>query len=90
MGFLGPIFASMMRLMRGWLFGKEALKAENQQFKDEINRLKGEQGKPEIKAKCKKESLDHSSEKERQAEGDPETDEKTTQRNVNARANYPR
>lgn len=73
------------------LYGEnEALKEENQQFKDEINRLKGEQGKPEIKAKCKKESVDHSSEKERQAGSDPQNDEKTTQRSVNTRVNYPR
>jgi hypothetical protein len=42
---------------------------ENQRLRDEINRLKGEQGKPKIKgnmAKPAKEVNDHSSEKERQ------------------------
>ena len=38
--------------------------AENQRLRDENNRLKGEQGKPNIKAKVKT-PTDHSSEKER-------------------------
>src|SRR3970282_2375377 len=38
--------------------------ADNQRLRDEINRLKGEQGKPAIKAKTPPPS-DHSSEKER-------------------------
>lgn len=42
------------------------LEAENQKLRDEINRLKGEQGKPEIKANKKKEvKKNYSSEKER-------------------------
>jgi len=41
-------------------------RAENQRLRDEVNRLKGEQGKPEIKANVEREaSKDHSSEKER-------------------------
>jgi hypothetical protein len=39
--------------------------AENQRLRDEINRLKGEQGKPKIKANTPKPAVDHSSEKER-------------------------
>jgi hypothetical protein len=43
--------------------------AENQRLRDEVNRLKGEQGKPDIKANTSKtpktSSTDHSSEKER-------------------------
>ena len=39
--------------------------AENQRLRDEINRLKGEQGKPKIKANTAKPPVDHSSEKER-------------------------
>ena len=45
------------------------VQAENQRLRDEINRLKGEQGKPKIKgntSKPPKEVQDHSSEKERQ------------------------
>lgn len=41
-----------------------ALRAEVQQLRDEINRMKGEQGKPDIRSN-KKASQDHSSEKER-------------------------
>ena len=42
------------------------LEEENQKLRDEINRLKGEQGKPDIKGNKKKElKKDHSSEKER-------------------------
>ena len=45
----------------------KGLELENQHLRDENNRLKGEQGKPEIKAKKNKGSLgNHSSEKERQ------------------------
>ena len=41
-------------------------RAENQRLRDEVNRLKGEQGKPEIKANVEGEAAkDHSSEKER-------------------------
>ena len=40
--------------------------AENQRLRDEINRLKGEQGKPKIKANAAKPPrVDYSSEKER-------------------------
>src|SRR3989304_3029832 len=40
-------------------------RAENQRLRDEVNRLKGEQGKPEIKANVAEATKDHSSEKER-------------------------
>src|SRR5271157_3562753 len=40
------------------------LTAENQRLRDELNRLKGEQGKPKIRGN--KKASDHSSEKERQ------------------------
>lgn len=43
----------------------EALQKENQQLKDEINRLKGEQGKPDIKSNSRKKNTNHSSEDER-------------------------
>lgn len=42
-----------------------AAQAEIQRLRDEINRLKGEQGKPTIKPNKPPESTDHSSEKER-------------------------
>ena len=44
---------------------REELKKENQQLKDEVNHLKGEQGKPDIKGSTKNKQGDHSSEKER-------------------------
>jgi Transposase IS66 family len=60
----------------------EELKQENiaqrieiQRLRDENNRLKGEQGKPDIKAN-KKSSSDHSSEKERRARRSPVKREK--------------
>ena len=46
------------------------LKAEIQQLRDEINRLKGEQGKPNVKGN-KTTSSDHSSEKERAKQPKP-------------------
>jgi hypothetical protein len=42
-----------------------AAQAENQRLRDEINRLKGEQGKPKVKPKRPPASSDHSSEHER-------------------------
>src|SRR5882724_9791205 len=54
----------------------DALRAENQSLKDEINRLKGEQGKPHIKPnKPDSKDSDHSSEQKRQK---PATWSKTT------------
>ena len=43
------------------------LQEENQRLRDEVNRLKGEQGKPDIKPNKKR--RDHSSEKERRVSG---------------------
>jgi len=45
----------------------QQLRTQNQQLKDEINLLKGEQGKPDIKGKNKRPPHDHSSEDERKA-----------------------
>ena len=51
------------------------LRKENQQIKDELNKLKGEQGKPNIKPK--KKNKDISSEKERKkATGEKEVKKK--------------
>ena len=41
------------------------LQADNQRLRDEINRLKGEQGKPEIRPQATVVATDHSSERER-------------------------
>ena len=48
----------------------EALRKENQQLKDEINCLKGEQGKPDIKKNTQQ--TDHSSEQERKESDESE------------------
>ena len=58
----------------------EALREENQQLKDEINGLKGEQGKPDIKANTQQ--TDHSSEQERKdsKDSDQRTEKKKRQR----------
>ncbi len=58
----------------------EALREETQQLNDEINRLKGEQGKPEIKGNTQKKSDDYSSEKERQAGNDLQVDDNNTRK----------
>ena len=66
----------LANLLEQALDNTDALRAENQRLKDEINRLKGEQGKPDIKPnKPKAPSTDHSSEQERKK---PSTWKKTT------------
>lgn len=63
----GSIKASieiLLNLVEALASENQALKIENQQLKDKINRLKGEQGKPNIKGK-NNQSKDISSEKER-------------------------
>jgi len=52
----------------------ESLKEQNQQLKDEVNCLKGEQGKPTIKANSQ--PRDHSSEKERKQSDDSGNEKK--------------
>src|SRR4029453_17287916 len=42
-----------------------AVQEENQRLRDEINRLKGEQGKPDVKPNTPPPPSDHSSERER-------------------------
>ena len=58
----------------------EALREETQQLNNEINRLKGEQGKPDIKGNTQKKSDDCSSEKERQAGNDLPVDDNNTRK----------
>lgn len=57
---------------------REELKKENQQLKDEVNHLKGEQGKPDIKGSTKNKQGDHSSEKERKDKSKAENKGKGT------------
>ena len=82
------LVSGLLNLVETLYGDNEALKEENQQLKDEINRLKGEQGKPEIKGK--KESVDHSSEKERQAGGNPEADGKNNPKKRRRKAKLPK
>ncbi len=69
------IFKSLFNLIEHLYSANEALKEENQQLKDKINCLKGEQGKPDIKKNTQQ--IDHSSEQERN-ENDESESEHTT------------
>jgi hypothetical protein len=64
MGAAQAIFTKLFNLIERVAWENEELKFEVQQLTNEINRLKGEQGKPDIKAN-KKQDGDISSEKER-------------------------
>jgi hypothetical protein len=55
----------LMNLVEELKSENDALREEVQKQRDEINRLKGEQGKPDIKPSKKHSKGDHSSEKER-------------------------
>lgn len=68
---LASDFRRLLQLIEQFSEAYEKLKAENQRLCDEINRLKGEQGKPNIKASKKKESQDVSSEQERKSRQSP-------------------
>src|SRR5712691_13154465 len=56
----------LLNLLEGVMADLRAAQAENQRLRDEINRLKGEQGRPTIKSnQSQPPSKDHSSEQER-------------------------
>lgn len=57
------LVGSLLNIIEDMRADQSRLQAENQRLRDEINHLKGEQGKPEIKPK--KTPQNHSSEKER-------------------------
>lgn len=60
------IFNGLLNLIEKQYTENEHLKEENQKLKNEINHLKGEQGKPDIKKKNRNDgNIDYSSEKER-------------------------
>ncbi len=59
------IFNGLLNLIDRLYSENESLRDDNQQLNDEVNRLKGEQGKPTIKANTQ--PNDHSSEQERKA-----------------------
>jgi len=61
-------FNTLLNVIDKLFSENESLKNQNQQLKDEVNGLKGEQGKPTIKANSQ--PSDHSSEKERKQNDD--------------------
>jgi len=65
--------ASLLNMLEILVSENDDFKNENQSLKDEINRLKGEQGKPDIKANKKKDG-DVSSEKDRREAEETEAD----------------
>jgi hypothetical protein len=65
--------ASLLNMLEFLVSENDDFKNEIQSLKDEINRLKGEQGKPDIKANKKKDG-DVSSEKERREAEETEAD----------------
>ena len=73
------LFKGLFNLIDQISSDNEALREESQHLKDEINCLKGEQGKPDIKKNAQQ--TDHSSEQERK-ENDA-SDQTTKKRNVN-------
>ena len=70
---------------------RDKFKKEIQGLKDEINRLKGEQGKPDIKANTKKKPDNHSSENERKnKKGESGKDEKSNKDKKQKRERQPK
>ncbi len=66
----GIIITGLFNIIETIFQDKEELQKENQKLKDEINHLKGEQGKPDIKGKnssSDSDNSDYSSEEERKA-----------------------
>lgn len=61
---LKAAFILLLNIVEQFLSKTEKLQEENRQLKDEINRLKGEQGRPTIRAQ-RRERVDFSSEQER-------------------------
>jgi hypothetical protein len=55
----------LLNLVEEFKSENDALREDNQQLRDEINRLQGEQGQPTVKPSKKQPKQDHSSEKER-------------------------
>jgi hypothetical protein len=68
---LAAAFRTLLQLVESLNEGYEQLKAEQQKLRDEVSRLTGEQGQPEIKASKKKKRTDISSERERKERAPP-------------------
>ena len=72
-------FSTLFNLVEFMFAENENQRKEMQQLKDEINRLKGEQGKPDIKGNNNGKGRDLSSERERKKRGNKETEETENQ-----------
>jgi len=68
---ISEAFNLLFQLVEETYIENEKLKSENQKLRDEINLLKGEQGKPNIPSSKKKQKGDISSENERQKQEPP-------------------
>lgn len=82
------IVKKLLNLVERLIAENAEQKAEIQKLRDEINRLKGEQGKPDIKANKKQENDISSEDERRQAEADAngESDENTDGKKKRQRA----
>jgi len=69
-----PTITELLNLLETLYADNQQLREQKQQLEDEINRLKGEQGKPDIKGKNKKPPSDHSSENERKGNNKDKSD----------------
>jgi len=68
---ISEAFNLLFQLVEETYIENEKLKSENQKLRDEINLLKGEQGKPNIPSSKKKQKGDISSENERKKQEPP-------------------
>ena len=68
---ISEAFNLLFQLVEETYIENEKLKTENQKLRDEINLLKGEQGKPNIPSSKKKQKGDISSENERKKQEPP-------------------
>ena len=68
---LSEAFSILLNLFEEMYADYNGTIAENQKLKDEINLLKGEQPKPDIRGSKKKDNIDESSEKERKKREPP-------------------
>ena len=85
---VASVITGLLNIIEIIFQNKEELQKENQKLKDELNRLKGEQGKPDIKGKNRNSNnkgSDHSSEKDRKDSSDNSDTRKRNRkpRNIN-------
>jgi len=78
---ISDAFNLLFQLVEESYIENEKLKIENQKLRDEINLLKGEQGKPDISPSKKKQKRDISSETERKKQ-EPSRQKDPKQKNI--------